>query len=78
MAVAYKGGKCALCEYDKCIDALCFHHTGGKKFGISAKGYTRSWKKVQAELDECILVCPNCYTEIHVGLHDLAALFGNE
>lgn len=26
MAIAYKGGKCQCCGYDKCIQALEFHH----------------------------------------------------
>jgi hypothetical protein len=78
MAVKYKGGQCLLCGYDKCLEALSFHHAGGKEFGISAKGYTRSWDKVQAELDNCILVCHNCHAEIHAGLHDIAALLGNK
>jgi hypothetical protein len=67
-----------VCGYDKCLDALSFHHAGDKEFGIGSKGYTRAWAKVQAELDECILVCSNCHAEIHAGLHDTAALFGNE
>jgi GH18 family chitinase len=50
------------------LDALSFHHEGEKEFGIGAKGYTRSWEKVKAELDECILVCSNCHAEIHAGL----------
>src|SRR5947209_8703860 len=54
MAVEYKGGKCAVCGYEKCTEALSFHHAGGKEFGVSAKGYTRSWQKVKAELDGCV------------------------
>lgn len=70
MAVEYKGGKCNLCGYDKCIQALEFHHINndGKDFGISAKGYTRSWQRVKKELDKCILVCANCHRELHTGL----------
>ena len=66
-AVAYKGGECCKCGYKKCVAALDFHHTdGGKKeFGISTQGYTRSWEKLRAELDKCILVCANCHREIH-------------
>lgn len=26
MAIAYKGGKCQICGYDKCVGALEFHH----------------------------------------------------
>lgn len=74
----YKGGKCILCGYDRCLDALTFHHHGDKGFGIGAQGHTRSWDRVRTELDECILVCANCHAEIHAGLHDIAALFGNE
>ena len=35
--VDYKGGKCEKCGYDKCIDALEFHHIdkNEKNFGIS-------------------------------------------
>jgi hypothetical protein len=66
MAVEYKGKKCSCCGYDKCINALEFHHVDGtKEFGIAHKGYTRSWKLIQKELDKCILVCANCHREIH-------------
>ena len=76
MAVAYKGGKCLRCGYHRCIDALEFHHVNPaqKDFSISEKGYTRSWKKVQTELDKCMIVCANCHREIHA---KLAALNGN-
>ena len=63
MAVQYSG-------YDKYIGALEFHHldSSQKDFGISAKGYTRSFEKVKEELDKYILVCSNCHKEIHAGL----------
>lgn len=66
-AVAYKGGKCSICSYDKCIAALEFHHLDPtqKDFGISKDGTTRSWELIKAELDKCILVCANCHREIH-------------
>ena len=69
LAVEYKGGKCVKCNYDKCIDALEFHHLNPdeKDFSISHKGYTMSLEKVQKELDKCILVCANCHREIHSG-----------
>jgi len=77
-AVEYKGGRCAICGYDKCIEALSFHHLREKEFGIGEKGYTRAWERVKVELDDCILVCHNCHAEVHAGLHNLAALLGNK
>jgi len=66
-ALEYKGNKCEICGYDKCDDALEFHHirANGKDFSISDRGYTRSWAKVKEELDKCILVCANCHRELH-------------
>lgn len=71
-AVEYKGGKCEICGYDKCIDALEFHHLdpSQKDFGISQKDYTRSWENVKKELDKCIMVCSNCHKEIHSKEHE--------
>jgi hypothetical protein len=76
MAIEYKSGKCEICGYGRCADALEFHHTdlSDKKFGISAKGYTRSWRDVEKELSKCIMVCANCRRELHA---KLAASRGN-
>lgn len=65
-AIEYKGGKCSVCGYNKCTAALEFHHRdpSKKSFGVSAKGYTRSWEKIKKELDKCDLVCANCHREI--------------
>lgn len=72
-AIKYKGGKCSRCGYDKCNDALDFHHVDGRKdFGISQEGLTRSWEKVKAEVDKCILVCANCHREEHAKLRSLS------
>ena len=70
MAVEYKGGKCERCGYSRCIEAFDFHHAdpAKKDFGISNKGYTRSWKRVKSELDKCIMLCANCHREIHAKL----------
>lgn len=67
MSIEYKGGKCSFCGYSKCVGALEFHHLNPeeKEFGISAKGYTRSWETIKAELDKCIILCANCHREIH-------------
>jgi hypothetical protein len=66
-AIASKGGRCERCGYDRCIEALEFHHIEktGKDFGISAQGYTRSWEKIKQELTKCTLLCANCHRELH-------------
>jgi 5-methylcytosine-specific restriction endonuclease McrA len=70
MAISHKGGKCQSCGYNRCLDALEFHHLlkDEKSFGISAKGYTRSWKAIEKELEKCIMLCANCHRELHAGL----------
>lgn len=60
------GGKCVKCGYNKCLDALEFHHIDPteKEFHLGDKrGF--SIDKLKKELDKCILVCRNCHTEIH-------------
>ncbi len=72
-AIAYGGGKCAICGYSRSTRALNFHHRDPKKkdFGLSAKGLTRSWEKIKAELDKCVLLCANCHAEVHDGITQL-------
>ena len=68
-AIAYKGGKCQVCGYNRTPRSLGFHHTNPAKkdFGIGANT-TRSWNSVRKELDKCVLVCANCHGEIHDGI----------
>lgn len=70
MAMEIKGGKCQICGYNRCVAALSFHHIDEKtkSFSLSTRGLTRSWAKIEAEVDKCILVCENCHREIHSGL----------
>ena len=67
MAVQHAGGRCSRCGYDKCVEALEFHHldSSQKDFGISSRGYTRSWARVREEIEKCVLVCANCHRELH-------------
>lgn len=64
--VEYKGGKCEICGYDKCITALEFHHLdpNEKEFTIGHNGVL-SLEKCKKEADKCILVCANCHRELH-------------
>jgi len=66
-SIEYLGGKCSVCGYSKYEGALEFHHldSRSKDFGLSQKGMTRSWKRIQVELNKCILVCANCHRELH-------------
>lgn len=68
-AVDYKGGKCELCGYNKTINALEFHHLDPKQKDISISGGTKSFEKIEKELDKCVLLCANCHREIHANLH---------
>lgn len=78
MAVEYKGGVFEQCGYDRCIDALEFHHrdSSQKGFSISERGYTRSWAGVRRELDKCAILYANCHREVHA-LQQVAASSGN-
>lgn len=68
--VAHFGGKCVICSYDTCQQALQFHHLdpSKKEFGISASGVCRSWNKMLEEAKKCILVCCRCHAEIECGI----------
>ena len=73
MAIEYKGGCCRICGYNRCLKALEFHHLDPTKkdFGISSKGYARSWEKVKNEIEKCVLLCANCHREFHAGMLQL-------
>lgn len=66
-AVAYKGGKCCVCGYSKCMGSLEFHHTNPneKDAEWALKIKNKITDNVKEELDKCILVCRNCHQEIH-------------
>jgi hypothetical protein len=66
MAVNYLGSKCVSCGFEDNINALVFHHKEpeSKDFGIADKLNKYSWKRIQAELDKCILMCEICHRSI--------------
>ena len=65
--VKEKGGKCSICQYDKCISALEFHHINPKEkeFELKISSTIKSKEVYLKELEKCILVCANCHREIH-------------
>lgn len=65
--IAYKGGKCINCGYDKDVPAVyVFHHKdpAKKDFQISS-GYSKGFNRMKKEVDKCVLLCRNCHAEIH-------------
>ena len=66
--VEYKGGKCEKCGYNKCIDALEFHHLDPNEKDFTIGGKSWSFNRLKSEADKCILVCANCHREIHFEL----------
>lgn len=68
-AIKLLGGRCSICGYDKCVDALEFHHENPKEKEFKlGSGNTMSWKDYRKEALKCILVCSNCHKEIHFKL----------
>lgn len=67
-AIAYLGGKCQICGYDRCPAAFDFHHIDAreKDFSISE---SLSWDRLRPELDKCVLLCATCHREVHNGWH---------
>lgn len=66
-AIAYKGGKCEYCGYNKYIGALEFHHKDPtQKDPTGLRAYKIS--RLYAEVDKCILLCANCHREEHARL----------
>ena len=65
--VDYKGGRCAICGYNKCLAALDFHHINPneKETAIAGIFSLKQWEYVKQELDKCICVCSNCHRELH-------------
>ena len=63
---------CKICSYNKCPDALEFHHLDKDKkiFGISVQHFYYSWKKILKEIKKCILLCSNCHKELHYKLRN--------
>ncbi len=66
------GGKCCICNYDRCKDALHFHHLNPKDklFSVGKiihdKGVSSATEeKCIEEIKKCILVCANCHAELH-------------
>jgi hypothetical protein len=62
--VQYKGGRCLVCGYSKCLRALEFHHRDRtlKEFSLGGK-MSWKWERLTIELDKCDMLCSNCHRE---------------
>lgn len=63
-----RGGRCAICEYQKSYSALCFHHRNpeSKEFNISGTNLTKLARaRLELEADKCDVYCLNCHSELH-------------
>lgn len=73
--IEYKGGCCEECGYNRCIDAMSFHHNdpNEKDFEISRFRHVtaQAFEKVKPELDKCRLLCVRCHAEEHARLNDM-------
>ncbi len=66
--VDYKGGKCIVCNYNRSIDALDFHHLDPSKKEFDISKSSKSFKNLKEELNKCVILCSNCHRELHAGL----------
>ncbi len=64
--IAYKGGNCKKCGYNKCPAALDFHHRipSEKRFKIADQPYS-SLETLKVEADKCALLCAVCHRLEH-------------
>lgn len=60
--------KCAVCgETEKCC--LQFHHKDpNSKDGNVNSLSTQSQKRIEEEINKCVVVCANCHCKIHAGV----------
>lgn len=69
---AYKKWKskqsCRVCKEDS-VECLDLHHLdpSKKEYLVSSVINTASKKKIQKELDKCIVLCSNCHRKVHSG-----------
>jgi hypothetical protein len=60
------GGKCSVCGYNRCADALEFHHRdpSTKLFPLGKDRLLKRWDLVLEEARKCDLLCANCHREL--------------
>lgn len=64
------GSKCQICGYNRCMNALEFHHKdmSTKLESVSELLRLSSIDNAKEEIKKCILLCANCHREVHAGI----------
>lgn len=68
------GGKCCICEYSRCMDALEFHHLDKNTKEVTISSVLKIPRKLAYiinEVKKCTLLCSNCHKEVHKGITQL-------
>ena len=69
-----RGGKCIKCGYNKCTQALEFHHIDPSKKDFTISNGNFKLQEAVKEIKKCILLCSNCHREFHSNLWELSEL----
>jgi hypothetical protein len=71
--IEYAGGSCKVCGYNRCLNAMHFHHKDP-----STKNYEIAWglrrfslEKLRIEVNKCVLLCNRCHAELEEGMIQL-------
>ena len=65
-ALLLLGSKCSICGYDKCSDAIDFHHRNPLEKDETLKNlWAQKWETIENEIKKCVLLCSNCHREHH-------------
>lgn len=65
------GGCCKLCGYNRCQEAMDFHHINPNEKDFSFGKITANPKSIKIlinELKKCVLLCSRCHREVHAGI----------
>lgn len=58
---------CQVCGYNKCQEALEFHHSDPNTKDLKISDALKQWgtDKLKEEINKCIVLCCNCHREAH-------------
>jgi hypothetical protein len=66
----FTGDACWICGYNKCWQAMDFHHVNreDKLFELTSREIQYAWDRIFEELKKCVLLCCRCHREVHAKL----------